>query len=977
MKKKHSKILSLGLICFICLVAVVISFFYFNYITDKINDDSVGHLQEIYEQVNRTFSLFSERNWGLLESWNDTLVRPDDTDKNAENFISSERERWHFTDFYFLSENGTYKTADGEVGSIDLGESWDILMIERKPAMAGNIDIKSDSVTMFAVPVEPGSFQGFSYSAIALSYTNDALVSSLDIDTFADKADCFVIRENGSVLFSTKSGSIEFSNYLSFLKDTSDIDEARFSRLISDWENGNDGLLRCKINGEEYCILYRPLSYYHGYTLVSTVPQSSVSAAFLQAQRTTITVLIIIFLLVSASAISLIIISTRRQVSESKTELAYRDLMFDVLSNNIDDIFLMFDTENYNVDYISPNVERLFGIPTKEVQNDIRTILRCAVSDDVIISADKLLEIPLNGRIVQECEYLHQRTGERRWYRMTVYRMSINGVEKFINILSDRTQERQMTQTLEEALVAAKSANEAKSNFLSNVSHDIRTPMNAIVGFSTLIEKDAENPEKVLEYTHKISASSRHLLSLINEVLDMSKIESGKTSLNAEVFHLPKLLEELSIIMMPQVKAKNQEFSIHTHGSPPEHLIGDRLHLNQILINLLSNAVKYTPDGGKIEFSVCRIPDSTPQIVKLEFIVEDNGIGMSKEYLSQIFKPFSREVNSVTNKVQGTGLGMAITKNLIDLMGGVIRVESESGKGSIFTVELSFTLAEDNAEEDWYKKHISHILVVDDEPEVCKTIFDMMSDTGIEITCATSGCEAIEAAIKAHQSEKDFDVILLDWKMPDLDGVKTTQAIRKEIGNDIPIIVLTSYDWSDIEEEARTAGVHAFMPKPFFVSTFWQTVKPLFLGSTQFEKPVSNEKAESVLEGRHILIVEDNELNAEILTEMLDMEGAVCELAVNGEEAVKTFERSQAGQYDLIFMDVQMPILNGYEATRKIRSSTHPDAENIPIVAMTANTFAEDIREALDAGMNAHLGKPIDMNAVLDTVAQLLSNQNL
>ena len=390
------------------------------------------------------------------------------------------------------------------------------------------------------------------------------------------------------------------------------------------------------------------------------------------------------------------------------------------------------------------------------------------------------------------------------------------------------------------------------------------------------------------------------------------------------------------------------------------------------MINLLSNAVKYTQEGGEIEFTVCELPQAAQQYTKLRFSVKDNGIGMSEEFQKQIFAPFSREVSSVTNKVQGTGLGMAITKNLVDLMGGIIQVESRPGKGSTFTVELSFVLPEQEEQDTWFRQKVTRMLVADDEEEICRDIQELMRGSGVEITCVTDGASAVEAAVRAHEKGEDFHVILLDWKMPEMDGVETARRIRDRIGSDVPILVLSSYDWSDIETEARQAGISAFMPKPFFASTFWQTIEPLFMDHPVQKEEQPEAAEEETMKGCLFLVAEDNELNAEILTEMLKMEGAGYELAVNGQEAVEMFERSEPGHYDMILMDVQMPVMNGYEATRRIRACSHPEAKTIPIAAMTANTFAEDVRDALAAGMDGHLAKPIDMNAVRELVGKLL-----
>ena len=536
------------------------------------------------------------------------------------------------------------------------------------------------------------------------------------------------------------------------------------------------------------------------------------------------------------------------------------------------------------------------------------------------------------------------------------------------NVDDETREELEQKNFLREALAQANRANEAKSAFLSNMSHDIRTPMNAIIGFTALLSKDAESPEKVREYTRKISASSQHLLSLINDVLDMSKIESGKTSLNIAPFSLPGLMEELYTILLPQARAKRQDLAFHVHGRPAEQLLGDKLHLNQILINLLSNAIKYTPDGGEISLLVEDLAPTAPQYAHLCFTVRDNGIGMSEKFLETVFDPFSREENSTASGIQGTGLGMAITKNLVELMGGTIQVQSRQGDGTAFTVELSFALPAQPYEENfWARKGISRILVADDDEQMCLDIRGIMDGAGVEVAYATDGHSAVEAAARARERGAGFHVILIDWKMPGQKGVETARLLRAEVGRDVPILVLTAYDWDDIEDEAFAAGVNAFMPKPFFVSTFRQVLDGLDCAQSANPAPPPVD----ALKGLFFLVAEDNELNAEILSEMLDMEGAGCELAVNGELAVERFLRADPDRYDMILMDVQMPVMGGYEATRRIRASGHPRAADIPIVAMTANAFAEDVRHALDAGMNGHLSKPIDMNAMRELLGRL------
>ena len=524
-------------------------------------------------------------------------------------------------------------------------------------------------------------------------------------------------------------------------------------------------------------------------------------------------------------------------------------------------------------------------------------------------------------------------------------------------------------ETAEQAFQIAEEANRAKSSFLSNMSHDIRTPMNAIVGFSALLARDAENPDKVREYTRKITASSQHLLGLINDILDISKIEAGKTVLNLSDENIVDLVENIDSIIRPQMKAKGHAFEVYSRDIRHERVVMDKLRLNQILLNLLSNAVKYTPDGGHVTFTVQELPQYAKQLARFRFIVEDNGYGMSEAYVEKIFHAFTREEDSVTNKIQGTGLGMAITKNLLDLMGGTVAVESQKGHGSTFTVDLELHISEQAIDQHfWEKNGITRVLAVDDEEVICQNVQLAMESTGVTVDYVLDGRTAVERVKQAQETGGRYDIVLLDWKMPGMDGLETARAIRQAEG--AHILILTSSDWPEIEEEARMAGVDAFLPKPFFLTSFRQKVEAVL--RREPEHVPEEEGRQSVLQGMHILVAEDNDINAEILGELLEMAGATCDIYENGQLVADAFEKSSPGQYEMILMDVQMPVMNGYEATRVIRDMGHPLALTIPIIAMTANAFAEDIRDALEAGMNAHVSKPIDMGVLEQTVRAVL-----
>lgn len=537
------------------------------------------------------------------------------------------------------------------------------------------------------------------------------------------------------------------------------------------------------------------------------------------------------------------------------------------------------------------------------------------------------------------------------------------------NISALKDKELQNQVALKEAFRAAEEANRAKSDFLSNMSHDIRTPMNAVIGFSTLLENSADKPDKVAEYSRKIKASGQHLLGLINDVLDMSKIESGKITLNVSEFDISELFDEINSVISPQAKAKNQQFRLNAQDLRHETYLGDKLRISQILINVLSNAVKYTNEGGNIDFTVMNTESSSQHVDNLTFIIKDNGIGMSADFLKVVYEPFEREDNTLTSKIQGTGLGMAITKNLVELMGGTIDVQSKLGEGTTFTITLGLRAIEKIDDKDFWDKYgVKKILIVDDEADVCRNVCEVLKGTGISADYCTDGHAAFEKVKETIKANKPYDVVLIDLKMPKIDGVETARLIRGELGERASVLILTAYDWENVEEEAEKAGIDGFMAKPFFLSVFKHTLSRI---RTHMLESGAKPQDDNPLFGMNFLIAEDNEINAEIISELLGEWGAHCDIVANGKEVADTFVHSPKDKYDMILMDVQMPVMNGYEATKVIRSSSHPRAKTVPIAAMTANAFADDVKRALKSGMNAHIAKPVSMDVLKATVKKL------
>ncbi len=515
---------------------------------------------------------------------------------------------------------------------------------------------------------------------------------------------------------------------------------------------------------------------------------------------------------------------------------------------------------------------------------------------------------------------------------------------------------------LDKARREAVDANHAKSEFLSNMSHDIRTPMNAIVGMAAIATANISNMQQVQNCLRKITLSSKHLLGLINDVLDMSKIESGKMNLNMDQISLREVIESIVSIIQPQIKEKNQNFDVFIHDISTENVCCDSVRLNQILLNFLSNAIKFTPEGGSIRMSMFEKESPKGEDwSRICITVEDSGIGMSKEFRDKIFESFAREDNNRVQKIQGTGLGMAITKYIVDAMGGTIEVQSEQGKGTMFCVTLDLEKAivqeEDMILPAW------RMLVVDDDEQLCLSAVKSLKTIGVEADWTLDGESAVQMVEKRHLQHDDYHIILLDWKLPGMNGIKTANEIHRKLGDDIPIILISAYDWSDIEEEARDAGITGFISKPLFKSTLYYSLRK-FAGIAD-EKKIEYEDKTEDFSGRRILLAEDNDLNWEIAEELLGEIGFSMDRAENGKIGVEMFENSDIGFYDAILMDIRMPIMNGYEATETIRALDRADAAEIPIIAMTADAFSEDHKKCLEAGMNAHIAKPIDMQEVV------------
>lgn len=575
-------------------------------------------------------------------------------------------------------------------------------------------------------------------------------------------------------------------------------------------------------------------------------------------------------------------------------------------------------------------------------------------------------------------DYKTLRDGKRRWCRASVVIVDLceDGSPKhvvvlFKDITKQKEKDMEYQRTLKEAYQLAERANQAKTTFLNNMSHDIRTPMNAIIGFTSLAATHIDEKERLKDYLSKIMTSSNHLLSLINDVLDMSRIESGKVKIEESPCSIPIVMHDLRNILQTDIRAKRLDFFIDTVDVEDENVICDKLRLNQILLNCMSNAMKYTKAGGTVGLRIIQKGHSAEGFADYDFVVKDNGIGMSEEFAEHIFEPFTREETSTVSRIPGTGLGMAITKNIVDMMGGTIKVKSKPGEGSEFTISLRFKTTQQNSKRGVIKELKGfRALVADDSMDSCASVEKMLRTIGLRPEWTTSGKEAIFRAKYASQENDPFQVYIIDWLMPDMNGIEVVRRIRMEIGDEVPIIILTAYDWSDIEQEAREAGVTAFCAKPLFVSELYDVLQNAASrpGATEDKKIIEIE----AFKGKEILLVEDVELNREIAETILTEAGFHVNSVEDGKQAVDYMESEKGYNVDLILMDVMMPVMDGYEATQKIRQLKDENKAKIPIIAMTANAFEEDAKAAIEAGMNAHMAKPIRIESLYEVIEQYL-----
>ena len=965
----RQKLLSAAAILLLVLLAARFSIQYMSFVSQTIYQESTSHLEEVLHKSNNMLKEMVRKNVSYLHLYNCFLESTSDADA-IQAYIEKAQQDIGFVGFYFLSYDGNYMTVNGETGYLGLQTNLDEKLADGEDVVMNTALPGKAQMLVFICPETQGSYRGFAYDAVAISYYNDAVLKLLDNSAFQGNASNYVIYSDGRVVIDNSVNREKtIYNFIAMLRDYSDLSEEEILTLSDDFAQGRSGNRKVTLGDTRYYLIYEGTAV-QSWTMLGLVPVNIVNASLDKLWFHTVQIVTGIAAGLAAAIILLILHRNRTTLRRKDTEILYRDELFQKLSLNVDDVFLMLDAETSKVDYVSPNIERLLGIPWKEVRQDVFVLDRLHPKDSPSHGKNFLEGLRSGEQREWDFEYEHLETRERRWFHNIAMGSEVEGRTKYILVLSDRTADKQANQALSEAVAAAETANRAKSTFLSNMSHDIRTPMNAIIGFTTLAVSNIDDKERVKDYLTKTLASSNHLLSLINDVLDMSRIESGKIHLEETEVNLSDVLHDLKTIVSGQIHARQLDLYMDAMDVTDEDVYCDKTRLNQVLLNLLSNAIKFTPAGGTVSVRVRQLAGKVRGCGQYEFRIKDNGIGMSEEFQKHIFEEFSREESSTVSGIQGTGLGMSITKNIVDLMGGTIALTSEPGKGTEFIVTLCFTRSGQKAEP----KQLPQLeglraLVADDDTNTCLNVSTMLSKIGMRPEWTISGKEAVIRTKYAVEQGDEFSVYIIDWLIPDMNGIEIVRQIRKVIGNRCPIIILTAYDWADIEDEARAAGVTAFCEKPLFLSELRRVLAEPFRAEPASE-PAQPTAAD--LKGKKLLLVEDNELNREIALEILKEAGFVVDTAEDGAVAVQKIKQAAPGQYDLILMDIQMPNLDGYEATRQIRALPDAKKANIPIFAMTANAFEEDRQNALAAGMNGHIAKPLNVPHLLRVLADAL-----
>ena len=951
----------------------------------------------------------------------DLMTDEDTSDKaHLEAYQTRMKQLYHLDKFAFVDTDGLIYTSTGTQSNID-EYSFDYRALS-EPEISIFNPKSSEKRVIIAVPVNV-QFKGKMLSVCFMEMGMEEMLSGVSLRTNTDNATfCNIYTESGTALTDFVLGGLAMEdNLLDAMKIATFEPPYSYDRFTSEFQSKTRGVVSFTFNGIRETLTYIPVSgtdWQLTYLIresviserISSISEGTVRRSIIQSALTVLAMLLMFgFIIGQTKRNSRLQLEQETAATENRVkqeELEHRlalqekllaeqrqreqqDKMITALAADYWSVYYLELDKNEGVCYQAHTDLDAPGFAVGEHFTYLSAVTAYAnqyITDQYredflrFIQPDSIRE-GLNKHPVISYTYMVKRRGKESYETVRFARVHhandkneqhIDSVGAcFVDADTATRKAMEQQRALSDALAAAEEANKAKTTFLSNMSHEIRTPMNAIIGLDSIALNNPDISQETREYLEKIGASADHLLGLINDILDMSRIESGRLMLKNEEFSFRRLLEAVNTMFSSQCQEKGLEYQCHLNSEVDDYYIGDNLKLRQVLINILSNAVKFTPEGGNVELQVERYAKFDGKST-LRFTISDTGIGMSKEYLPRLFDTFSQEDSSTTNKYGSTGLGMAITKSIVEMMNGHIEVTSEKGVGTTFTVTVTLSdsaKTDLQGEEEEINLGEMTVLIVDDDPVACKHAQLVLEKAGIASDLASSGKQAVDMIKLRHARMTPYNLILVDWKMPEMDGVETTRQIRAEIGHESAIIILTAYRWDDVLEEALEAGVDSFLPKPLFASAVLDEFKAAL---KRKDIPSKKEQTKADLAGRHILLAEDIDVNAEIMLMVLQMRNMEADRAENGKKAVELFAAHPEGFYDAILMDMRMPEMDGLEATRVIRAMDRADAQSIPIIALTANAFDEDVQRSMQAGLNAHLSKPIQPDLLFETLESLI-----